>query len=147
MSNVFEQWTCIFPGKMGLSWKRAWDGVGTKEQAETEAAKNCNVVAVPLQLFEKMKEHERRMVKAERMNEELGDKCRLIGEYKQMVDILLEHDSDRATLAQRIVALEAELNADKRTGRDSARGGVEQVQETRIDYRTGPEEVRQETGT
>ena len=66
MSNVFEEWTTIFPGKMGLSWKRGWYGVGTKEEAEAEAAKNCNVVAVPLQLFEHVKEMEHRMVKAER---------------------------------------------------------------------------------
>jgi hypothetical protein len=64
--NVFNEWTCIFPGKMGLSWKRAWNGVGTKEQAEEIALRNCNTVAVPLQLFETMKEHERRMVVAER---------------------------------------------------------------------------------
>jgi hypothetical protein len=64
--SVFQKWTCVFPGKMGLSWKRAWDGVGSKEEAEAQAAKNCNVVAVPLQLFETMKEHERRMVIAER---------------------------------------------------------------------------------
>lgn len=64
--SAFKEWTCTFPGKMGLSWKRAWGGVGTKEEAEAEAAKYCNVVAVPLELFEKMKEHERRMVQAER---------------------------------------------------------------------------------
>ena len=64
--NVFNEWTCIFPGKMGLSWKRAWNGVGTKEQAEEIALRSCNTVAVPLQLFETMKEHERRMVVAER---------------------------------------------------------------------------------
>jgi len=67
---VFKEWTTIFPGKMGLSWKRGWDGVGTKEEAETEAAKNCNVIAVPLQLFEHIKEIEQRMVKAERVNRE-----------------------------------------------------------------------------
>jgi len=65
--SVFKQWTCAFPGKMGLSWKRAWDGVGTKEEAEIEAAKNCNVVAIPIQLFETMKDHEKRMVLAEEM--------------------------------------------------------------------------------
>jgi hypothetical protein len=63
--SVFNEWTCAFPGKMGLSWKRAWDGVGTKEEAEIQSAKNCDVIAIPLQLFEKMKEHERRMVLAE----------------------------------------------------------------------------------
>ncbi len=64
--SVFQEWTTIFPGKMGLSWKRGWDGVGTQEEAEAVAAKNCNVVAVPLQLFEHIKETERRMVIAER---------------------------------------------------------------------------------
>lgn len=64
--TYFKEWTCIFPGKMGLSWKRAWDGVGTKEEAEAEALKHCNVAAVPLQLFEHLKNCERRMVVAER---------------------------------------------------------------------------------
>lgn len=43
----------------------AWDGVGSKDEAEEQAKKNCNVVAVPMQLFEHMKEVERRMVEAE----------------------------------------------------------------------------------
>ncbi len=64
--NVFDRWTCIFPGKMGLSWKLAWNSFGTKEEAEEQAAKNCNVVAVPVQLYEHIKETERRMVEAER---------------------------------------------------------------------------------
>jgi hypothetical protein len=64
-TGVFAEWTVIFPGKMGLSWKQAWHS-GTKEAAEAQAAKNCNAIAVPVQLFEKMKEHERRMVIAER---------------------------------------------------------------------------------
>jgi hypothetical protein len=63
--SVFDTWTCIFPGKMGLSWKRAWDGQGTKEEAEAQAAKNCNVVVVPVQLYDHIKEIERRMVQAE----------------------------------------------------------------------------------
>lgn len=68
MMYVFDRWTCIFPGKLGLSWKHAppYEHYATKEEAEAVAAKNCNVVAVPSQLFEKMKEHERRMVAAER---------------------------------------------------------------------------------
>lgn len=63
--NLFQSWTCIFPDSRNLSWKRVWDSEGTKEDAEVIAA-DCDVVAVPLQLFEKMKEHERRMVEAER---------------------------------------------------------------------------------
>lgn len=68
--SVFNEWTCIFPGKMGLSWKQSW-GTGTKEEAEVQADKNCNVIAVPLQLFETMKDHERRMVAAERELQEI----------------------------------------------------------------------------
>lgn len=69
--NVFEKWTCIFPGKMGLSWKLSWNSYGTKEEAEAQAIKNCNVVAVPLQLYEHIKDVEQRMVKAERELNEL----------------------------------------------------------------------------
>ncbi len=65
MDEYFKEWTCTFPGKMGISWKRAWDGVGTKAEAEAQAAKNCNAVAVPLELFESMKDYEFRTVKAE----------------------------------------------------------------------------------
>lgn len=67
MGSAFEKWTTAFPGKMGLSWKRGWDGVGTKEEAETEAAKNCNVIALPLYLFLHIKQIEHRMVVAERI--------------------------------------------------------------------------------
>ncbi len=63
--SVFTQWTCIFPGPMGLSWKSAWDKVGTHQQARIQATKNCNVVAVPVELFNHIKEVEQRMVKAE----------------------------------------------------------------------------------
>ena len=71
MSSIFQKWTTIFPGKMGLSWKRGWDGVGTKEEAEAIASKNCNVIAVPLELFERIKDNERRMVIAERFQREV----------------------------------------------------------------------------
>jgi hypothetical protein len=64
MSSAFEEWTCAFPGKMGLSWKQS-AGVMTKEEAETQAAKNCNVVAIPLELMKHIKNIERRLVKAE----------------------------------------------------------------------------------
>jgi hypothetical protein len=70
--TAFLEWTCVFPGKMGLSWKRAWHRIGTKEEAEAQAAKNCNVIAVPMQLFDKMKEHELRMVVAEQKLAEMG---------------------------------------------------------------------------
>lgn len=63
--SAFKMWTCVFPGKMGLCWKLAWNGSGTKEEAETEAQKFCNSVVVPLQLWEKIKEHDERLVKAE----------------------------------------------------------------------------------
>lgn len=62
---VFKEWTTAFPGKMGLSWKRGWDGVGTKEEAEAMATEYCNTIAIPVQLFEHIKEMERRMVEAE----------------------------------------------------------------------------------
>ena len=61
-----EQWICIFPGKMGLSWKRAWLGSGTKKEAEEQAAKNRNVVPVPLALWLRYLEYEQRAVVAER---------------------------------------------------------------------------------
>jgi len=70
--NVFEEWTCIFPGKHGLSWKQAWYGSGPREEAENQASKNCNVVAVPLQLFQHIKEIEHRMVAAETKLQDLG---------------------------------------------------------------------------
>ncbi len=68
----FKEWTCIFPGKMGISWKRAWDGVGTKEEAEEQAKKNCNVIAIPLQLFENIKRQERSLVIAMKKLNEVG---------------------------------------------------------------------------
>lgn len=61
----FEQWICVFPGKMGLSWKPASGRIGSKEEIELEAEGYRNTVAIPLQLFETMKDHERRMVVAE----------------------------------------------------------------------------------
>ena len=65
--TAFEKWTCVFPGKMGICWKQAYPYIiGTKEEAEAAAAQFCNSVAIPLQLYEKMKEHEQRMMAAER---------------------------------------------------------------------------------
>ena len=68
MNNFFKEWVCIFPGKFGLSWKHAhpYDIYNSKEEAEVEALKYGNVVAVPLKLFEQMKKYEERMVVAER---------------------------------------------------------------------------------
>lgn len=57
---------------MGLCWKRAWDGTGTREDAERQAARNCNVVAVPLELFECLNEYQCRTAAAERKLAELG---------------------------------------------------------------------------
>ena len=70
--SVFEDWTCIFPGKMGLSWKSAWNGSGTKEVAEIVAGKNCNVIAVPVQLFTHLRDMEKRVVVAENKLQEFG---------------------------------------------------------------------------
>jgi hypothetical protein len=70
--SVFTDWTCVFPGKTGISWKRAWDGVGTKEEAEDVAARSCNVVAVPLEMYLSVKRFEWRTVTAERKLQELG---------------------------------------------------------------------------
>lgn len=50
--TVFQDWVRIFPGKMGLAWKLASEVVTTKEEAEKLATRNCNVIAVPLQLWE-----------------------------------------------------------------------------------------------
>jgi len=44
--DYFQDWTCMFPGKMGLSWKRAWDGVGSKEEAEAQARRIRDVGAI-----------------------------------------------------------------------------------------------------
>ena len=61
-----ELWTCVFPGKMGISWKLAWNSYGTKAEAEAQAAKNQNVVAVPLAFWLRYKEYEHRCVAAEK---------------------------------------------------------------------------------
>lgn len=67
-----ELWVCIFPGKMGISWKLSW-GEGTKAEAEAQASKNRNVIAVPRSLWLRYKEYEHRTVKAEaKILDELG---------------------------------------------------------------------------
>jgi hypothetical protein len=74
-----ELWTCIFPGKMGISWKLAWNGTGTKLEAEEQAIKNRNVIAIPLALWLRYKEYEHRTVKAE---QKLLDELGLRADYK-----------------------------------------------------------------
>jgi hypothetical protein len=69
-----EKWTCVFPGKMGISWKLSWNEHGTKEEAEIQAAKNCNVVAIPLALWLRYQEYENRAVAAELKLLEFGIK-------------------------------------------------------------------------
>jgi len=81
-----ELWTCIFPGKMGISWKRSW-GEGTKEEAEAEATKNCNVIAVPFALWARYKEYENRTVVAER---KLMDELRIRVDYVDGKPVFVE---------------------------------------------------------
>jgi hypothetical protein len=68
-ADYYDRWVCVFPGKMGISWKHAYPYAEPVSKAEADAAaeKNCNVVAVPYALFERYKEYERRMVVAERV--------------------------------------------------------------------------------
>ena len=73
-----ELWTCIFPGKMGISWKNSW-GQGTKAEAEEQATKNRNVIAVPVALWLRYKEYEHRTVVAE---QKLLDELGLRADYK-----------------------------------------------------------------
>lgn len=71
--SAFKTWTVVFPGKMNLSWKRAsFFDYGTREEAEAEAARYANVVAVPVELRDHLKEVEHRMVAAERKLNEFG---------------------------------------------------------------------------
>lgn len=63
--ECYESWVVIFPGKYGLSWKLGDDRIMSKEEATKVAEKNFNAVVVPSQLYETMKDHERRMVAAE----------------------------------------------------------------------------------
>lgn len=63
--ECYESWVVIFPGKAGLSWKLGNDRIMSKEEATKVAEKNFNTVVVPYQLYETMKDHERRMVEAE----------------------------------------------------------------------------------
>lgn len=63
--SYFGEYACVFPGKMGISWKLAsgpWDDL---EKARDEAEKNCNVAVVPWEFWERYKEYEGRMVAAE----------------------------------------------------------------------------------
>jgi hypothetical protein len=66
-------WICVFPGKMGWSWKEASGLVHhDKESAEAEAAKNCNVQVVPHDFFLKYRDAVKRMQAAEHQLRELG---------------------------------------------------------------------------
>jgi hypothetical protein len=79
--GLSEKWTCVFPGKMGISWKLAWNAYGTRGEAEAQAAKNCNVVAVPLALWLRYKEYEHRAVAAERkLANEFGVRLDYVGD-------------------------------------------------------------------
>lgn len=67
--EYWDKWVVVFPGKMGISWKHAYpyvDHYTSFEEANAQASKNANTVAIPLALFERYKEYERRMVQAER---------------------------------------------------------------------------------
>lgn len=119
--SCFSKWVCTFPGEMGLSWKHAppYEMYKTKEAAEAEAAKARNVVAVPLDLFMTMKDHERRMVLAERK---------------------LQESSLDAAEIERLRARVAELEASRAELVDIARRYVDECEDTFID----PEEMSAE---
>lgn len=64
--SVFAEWVCVFPGNTGISWKMAHNvRFASKAEAESKAAENCNVVAIPLELWKRYKEYEHRCVAAE----------------------------------------------------------------------------------
>lgn len=90
MSN-YKEWTVVFPGKMGISWKRFQEFIGTEDEARAEAAKWGNSVAVPLELCLKMKEYERRTVAAEQKLQELGYRS----EYKDGQPVFTEFSKVR----------------------------------------------------
>ena len=81
-----ELWVCVFPGKMGISWKLTW-GHGTRQEAEAQAAKNRNVVAVPLALWLRYKEYEHRSVAAEA---KLVEVARLRLDYKDGTPVFVD---------------------------------------------------------
>ncbi len=90
--SCFNEWTCVHPGKGHICWKRATSFVGTKEEAEAEANKWANVVAVPLHLADKIDEYNRRTVAAEQLLDQvyflLHDKRRATSEYQRDEKIL-----------------------------------------------------------
>jgi hypothetical protein len=99
-----EQWTCIFPGKMGISWKIAWNSHGTKAEAEAQAAKNRNVLAVPLALWLRYREYEYCLVVAkQKLVDELGLRLDYVDEkpvfaevpsHRKLAGIWVEYDAD-----------------------------------------------------
>lgn len=57
--GAFKKWVCVFPGKMSISWKLASNLVyDTRQEAEKVASQNCNVVVIPLGLYNKYKGYE-----------------------------------------------------------------------------------------
>lgn len=60
--DYYSTWTVIFPGKMGIAWKRAWDGEGTQEEARLRADQNCNAVAVPIEVWNHIDKTQRELV-------------------------------------------------------------------------------------
>jgi hypothetical protein len=72
MPKAFDKWVCVFPGKMAICWKEASVEFDTREEAEEQAKKNCNVVAVPVALFDNYKNYIQKLQLAERLLRELG---------------------------------------------------------------------------
>lgn len=86
---MYAEWTCVFPGKMGLSWKLAWNHIDTEENARDWAAHFSNAVAVPLELYRHMKEMEHRVVAAEGKLQEMGVRMDYIDGQPVFVDLNL----------------------------------------------------------
>lgn len=62
LGEYYNAWTVIFPGKMGIAWKRAWEGEGTQEEARLRADQNCNAVAVPIEVWNHIDKTQRELV-------------------------------------------------------------------------------------
>lgn len=69
--NKNDKWVCIFPGKGELYLKLATDReFDSEKEAQEQASRNCNVVAIPLCFWEKIEEIQDRAVQAEgKLNE------------------------------------------------------------------------------
>lgn len=57
-----EEWICVFPGKMGITWKQAWSPT-SKDEAEKQASKNRNTIAIPLAFWKRYKAFEQEYMK------------------------------------------------------------------------------------